>query len=31
MIGRMTESGEVMIREGDRSEPLQPRGWDHFA
>lgn len=31
MIGRMTETAEVMIREEGESKPLEPRGWDHFS
>jgi thiamine-monophosphate kinase len=31
MIGRITEGKDVLMREGERSVPLERRGWDHFA
>ena len=30
MIGRITESREVLLRDGGATTPLEPRGWDHF-
>ena len=30
-IGEVTEGLEVVAVRGDREEPLEPKGWDHFA
>jgi thiamine-monophosphate kinase len=30
-IGEVTEGPDVVAVRGDREEPLEPKGWDHFA
>ncbi len=30
-IGKVTEGSEVTLNDGERSTPLDPRGWDHFV